>query len=291
MPVAFNTYNQFDKRFIGYGNFDNDRNACPIFSLVTVRNFMELGEIGQKDHEDNLTISVINYLTNDGLPKYFAFDELLQLTDGTYSYGDILATTPEMIGSGDVSYPHMFDQNRKGNYGVIFLKNGNFFTVLVKQDDEKVPRMFALRDCHEVEQYNFDNLGDLMGHLQNKYQFEEMTIVGGVVIEEYGNIEFLVVDKPFETLFIDMNKQGDNEVPHSDQNGWENDSMYVHQGDQTDDFFGEDLYSNDAADDYDPTAFVFDEQIVVDGQEKEQKEEDNDIDLDMLLAMQLQFGD
>jgi len=169
-----------------------------------------------------------------------------------------------------------------------------------------------------VEQYDFDNLGELMGHLQNKYQFEEMTVVGGVLVEEFGNIEFLVVDRAFHTMYVDLNleqqdadfqqhQKGTDNYDHLDEEhqryatmDWDSGSMHVHHGSDNEDHdeFGEDLYSNDPADNYMGTNVESGSapsndngQGHTNGHSNDTKNGDNGIDLDMLLAMQMQFGD
>jgi hypothetical protein len=63
--------------------------------------------------------------------------------------------------------------------------------------------VYAVRDCHENTQRNFDNLHDLQMYLDKTYQFEQMTVVDGVAIPEFSNIEFITIENPFELIVID----------------------------------------------------------------------------------------
>ena len=199
--AKFSTYNQFDKKFEELGHFSNDRTACPLFALITAKNFMETGDISQQQHENNICAAVMNYITNN-VPKYIAFDELLAFTDGTFSENDIMVTSPELLTQGIVGYDSIFKPaNHKQNYSVIFLKNRNFIVVMVKFVGENP--IYALRDCHEKEQNNFENFQDLKLFMDKSYQFEQLTIVDGILIEEFSNIELLVIDKNFQVVSID----------------------------------------------------------------------------------------
>lgn len=197
--AAFTTFNQFSKDRYEIYNFSTDCNACPFFALITSYNFMLNGEISKEQHEKNLDAAVINRIVKSDLPKYLAFDELVMFTGGTYYADHVQGTTPEIINM--FGYDPIFDLTLTQNHAVIFLKNGNFIVVLVRTDGNS--RVYAVRDCHENTQYNFENFDDLELHLASKYQFNELTVVDGVLIEEFGNIEYLCVNKPFQLLEID----------------------------------------------------------------------------------------
>jgi len=199
--TTFTTFNQFDKRFADFTKFGKDRSACPLFGLITCYNFMQNGNLDQKQHETNLYCAVTNYMTHD-LPKYLLFEELLELTNGNIKPNDIGATTPELIVTGIMGYDNIFKLGYNQNYCVLFLKNRNYIAILCKINADNTTT-FAVRDCHENTQRNFNSFDDLKTFLDNTYQFEQETIVGGVLIPEFGNIEYLVIDTPFSLDALD----------------------------------------------------------------------------------------
>jgi hypothetical protein len=83
----------------------------------------------------------------------------------------------------------------------LVLKNRNYITILCKHDESG--ETFAVRDCHENGQHNFKTFDELRLFLNKTYQFEEMTIVDGVMIPEFGNIEYAVIEEPFELVNVD----------------------------------------------------------------------------------------
>lgn len=200
MASSFTTFNQFDKRFSEFEKFGGDRTACPLFGLLTCYHFMMTGDISQKQHENNIYASVTNYMTVD-IPKYISFEDLLIYTNNSLQANDVNVTTPELITGGVISYEHIFRFGQGQNYCVLFLKNRNFIAVLYKVDGSN--ETYSVRDCHENTQRNFDNFTDLQTFLNNTYQFEQMTIVDGVHIPEYSNIEFMTIEQPFELVVID----------------------------------------------------------------------------------------
>jgi hypothetical protein len=199
--MAFTTFNQFDKRFANFEKFGKDRTVCPLFGLITCHNFMINGNIDQKQHEINIYSAVTNYMTHD-IPKYLLFEELLVLTDGTLKHNDIGATTPELIVTGIMGYDNIFKFGHNQNYCVLFLKNRNYIAIMCKYNENNT--MYAVRDCHENTQHNFDNFEALKTFLDKTYRFEQDTIVDGVLIPEFSNIEYLVIDTPFNLDAIDV---------------------------------------------------------------------------------------
>lgn len=207
---SFTTFNQFDKRFSIFQKFGESRTACPLFSLITCYNFMLNSELSQKQHESNIFTSITNYTIKD-VPKYMSFEELLEFSNGTLNKFDIGATTPELITSGILSYENIFKFGYNQNYCVIFLKNRNYIVVNVKQilkdidkSEGSVDEIYAVRDCHENTQRNFDNFDNLRNFLNKTYQFEQITCVDGVLLPEFSNIEYLVIDTPFDLINIDI---------------------------------------------------------------------------------------
>lgn len=240
--MSFTTFNQFDEKFKNIGKFGGDRNACPLFALFTAKNFLDNENIGKTQHEINIESAVDNYISHSELPKYMAFDELVQFTN-IITKDQIKCTTPELINLGILSYEHIFKEPGSGNYSVVFLKNSNFIVVnvtcLFKND--ALIEVYSVRDCHEKEQYDFTSREDIIIHLNKTYQFNELTVVDGVLIEEYGNIEFLVIDTPFQLIGVDndmYNNDGitieleDNESSCEDNDEWVNDLEVVSESDE-----------------------------------------------------------
>lgn len=230
---TFATFNQFDKRFNEFSKFGSDRTACPLFGILSCYNFIQNGNILQKQHEQNIYSSVTNYMVNE-IPKYMSFDELLLFTTKDLSKLEVGATTPELITTGVLSYEHIFKfgLDKDQRYCVLFLKNRNYLPILCdytapKAGDEASVETYSIRDCHENTQRTFNDFQSLRLYLDKTYQFEQMTIVDGVMIPEYSNIEYIVIDEPFElknidpdlydhSIDIDMSyKQDDNIVPIS----------------------------------------------------------------------------
>ncbi len=216
----FSTFNQFDEKF-KLSQFGGECNACPVFALFTAKKFMDNGNVSKEQHEKNLEAAVMNYILNENtkeLPKYLSFGELLMYTGGIYN--DTNGTTPELI--NQFGYDPVFEpEENNQNHAIIFLKNGNFIVVLIKQN-EGGSKFYCVRDCHETEQYNFDTFDALKVHLSTKYQFNELTVVDGFLIEEYANIEYLVIDKPFPIIILDISLYDDeNKVEVDDDNGYD----------------------------------------------------------------------
>lgn len=194
IPI-FQSINQFDKKFTIYQKFNSDRSICPLFALLSAYNFMNTGDNTKESHEENINLSVINYESNKiNIPKYMNFDQLIDLSNNL-NKKNIIATSPELISQNIIGYNSIFNFDNINNYCIIFLKNSNFIIILVKINNGKP--IYCLRDCHENNQYNFDNFDNLRKFLDDIYQFEKLTIIDGVTIEEYSNIEFLVIDSKF----------------------------------------------------------------------------------------------
>ena len=171
--MQFEGTNQFDNKFKNIGKFGDDRNACPLFALFTAYNFMKNGDVSQHQHDTNIETSILNYITHEELPKYMSFDELICFFK-QFKDTEVQATTPELI--NEYGYENIFDPEAVHNYSVILLKNSNFIAVLVHVSDDGSMK-FYVRDCHEREQYMYNNQADLYNHLKNNYQFQELTIV------------------------------------------------------------------------------------------------------------------
>lgn len=248
----FATYNQFDKRFSIFEKFGSDRSACPLFGLITCYNFMLDGDISQKTHERNIFLAVTNY-TVKNLPKYMMFDELVLLTNESLNCKDINATTPELIVSGIVSYEHMFKFGYENNYCVLLLKGRNFIVILYKHTIDR--GIYAVRDCHENIQMNFNSFESLRIFLNRVYQFEESTIAGGVRIPEFENIEFLTIDSLFELVNIDcelVDDVYDSEIVNEYNNDklYEYNNNYKQIGEDLDQYIALSLTMDEKCEDY-----------------------------------------
>lgn len=191
----FDTFSQFDKQFTSIGSFGNDRSACPVFGLVTCYNFMLNGSTTKEQHEHNLKTAINNYATSE-LKKYMNFDDVCNLTD-SIKPNNVNATNPELMNAGIISYEHMFKFDAEQRYCILFLKNRNFIAVLCDKNK------FAVRDCHETNQKTFNNFEEFRTYLENTYQFGQQTVVDGVRIEEFENIEFVTIDD-FFSVAIDV---------------------------------------------------------------------------------------
>lgn len=209
--MSFTTFNQFDKRFDDFAKFGSDRTACPLFGILTCYNFMQNNNLSQKQHEQNIYSSVTNYMTHE-IPKYLSFDELLEFCTKELHGESVGATTPELITTGVLSYEHIFKPtnglNINQTYCILFLKNRNYLPILCqyiapKAADESGKEIYAVRDCHEGTQRIFNDFQDLRQYLDKTYQFEQMTVVDGVMIPEFSNIEYLVISDQFELKNID----------------------------------------------------------------------------------------
>ncbi|AYV76901.1 MAG: hypothetical protein Barrevirus3_21 [Barrevirus sp.] len=193
---TFATFNQFDKRFDDLTKFSQDRSVCGIFSIITCYNFMINNLTSKKQHEQNIYTAIMNYCIQQ-LPKYMTFEELVILLTSGLNPKSISATTPELIKTGILSYDHIFKFDTQDKYCVIFLKNRNYYTILCDNS------VYHLRDSHENTQYTFTNFESLRIHLDIVYQFEQETVVDSIKIPEFSNIEYIVIDTPFQPKNMD----------------------------------------------------------------------------------------
>lgn len=207
----FGTFNQFDHRFQSIEGFNKDRNACPIFALYIAYHFLKDGITTKSRHENVLEAAVETVSQQHHMQTYPRFQDIIPYYGG-YHDGQVKATTPELI--NQYGYINFDDDEASifkfpgypANYAVVFLKNSNFIVVLVKFVEDK--NVFCVRDCHEKEQYDFDNFEALTEYLNKTYQFNNLTIVDGVLLPEYSNIEYLKLEEPFEVQMLDPTLDG-----------------------------------------------------------------------------------
>ena len=82
---------------------------------------------------------------------------------------------------------------------LFFLKNSKFFTILCSPDNN-----FYIRDCHDIDQYKFNNKLSLINYLNERHSFNKNIEIGGYEVPELSNIEFLIIDKKIK-LNLDLN--------------------------------------------------------------------------------------
>jgi len=229
----FNSITQYSSEFneITAGDNMKGKNFCPFFSLITANRFLSGKDIDKHLHEGNIARAIMCHVIYDkGDQMYFA--ELLSMTD--LSPKDIVATTVELIELGVLGYSHMFPEEDKSRYAVIFLKNGKFFVVLANNG------IYYLRDCHESVQFDLFTREQLIKHLNEAYQFNHEINLDGYKVEEYSNIEFLHIKAPFKTNFdYDLSFPIIDKLEYSNNN-----SKYE---DEIDDISDELVYENDLA--------------------------------------------
>jgi len=196
---SFKTLSQYDKKFKDLGNFGNDRSACTFFALITASKFMDNNNMSEEQHIENVESCVTKYIES-GINDNLSFDALLTYTD-IYTGKDVEVTSCELLENNIIGYEHIFSNN-ENPYCVIFLKNTNYFVVMVRDG------IYSVRNCHETEQYNFWTLEDLTEHLNNKYHFNKEVDLDGYKIPEFSNIEFLIVNKKL-TIPIKNNTEDD----------------------------------------------------------------------------------
>jgi len=192
---AFTSINQFDRSYTKVGNFGSQRSACSLFSLITAFRFMQDGIVSKKRHLQNIDQAVANFVSR-GMSRSIDFAELLQL-QATYSDNNVNGTSVEMIAANIMGYEHIFrDEDAViDRYAIIFLKNYNYFTVLVSRNGDQV--VYSVRDCHMKEQYDIVGFENIKGYLNRVYQFDHKPDLGGYSnpeIDNLSNIEFMVVD-------------------------------------------------------------------------------------------------
>lgn len=197
--TTFQTITQFDDCFKGVAKFSSDRSACPFFCVLTAQNFLNNSILDKKQHEGAIYDAVSSYIVANP-PKYLGFEELIRYVSVSGSNIEILATTPELVMTDVIGFNSFFP-DLKVNYCTIFLKNSNFFCVLVKYGDGNGDVTYAVRDCHQDTQTDFNNFEALKEYLNNTYRFNVATVVDGVPIPEFDNIEFAVISEPICALF------------------------------------------------------------------------------------------
>lgn len=195
---CFETFTQYDEKFKELVKLGYNKSSCPMFALITAHDFLEKpNEIGNSVHEKAVDLGAINYLLS-GAEGMITFDQMLTYTN--LNAGNVLGTSVQLVVEDVIGFSQMFNQAVSDPYSVIFLKNAKFFVVNVRPDG------YCVRDCHELFQYNFTKREDLIEHLTKNYNFCEAIQIEGfksAELDEFNNIEFLVINKSFE-IKLDM---------------------------------------------------------------------------------------
>lgn len=201
--MAFNKFHcitQYSNKFnelLDVGNL-RGKNFCPFFSLICAQNFLSddiKRSLSKDTHELNIYNAIKNHV-NFNISNQIYFEELINITNLNAS--DITATSVPLIAQEIIGYNHFLPETTTGKYAIIFLKNGKYFVVLF--NDGK----YFLRDCHEPVQYNNFTRSEIIAYLNEAYQFDHEIDIDGYKIEEYSNIEYICINKPFK-MYINTN--------------------------------------------------------------------------------------
>lgn len=187
----FKASDQFDKKYQTVKSGD----VSALFALVTVKNFLDYGNINKKQHESNLECAA---LCKTIYPKT-TFSDLVKFTTGSYKDYQIGTSTPELMEKNIVGYDHIFDLDIDHSYGVIFHKGREkakgFFVVLVKNANNWT---YAVRDCNMKEQRDFISFMSLQHYLNKTYRLQVI-----------GNVQFLTMDRRFNTELEELMDEPD----------------------------------------------------------------------------------
>lgn len=190
---CFEALTQYNIKYKYLSTFGETRSACHIFSLITAEQFMENGSVNRDSYIRNLDTAVLNFVTMN-IDPFLSFSEALKLT--TLSNNDISCTTSFLI--NEFGYSNILrDENYNKSYSIIFLKNGNFFTLLYDPI-----KKYCIRDCHMDTQYNFNNLQLLILHINTIYHFNKEIDLDGYKIPEYSSIEYIIIDNNFQVNLL-----------------------------------------------------------------------------------------
>lgn len=192
---TFTAITQFDNSFKVAGNFGNERSACGIFALICAGEFMKDGSNTKERHEENIKKAVQTYIAlreNRRLDQFQTFDDIVKLVG--ISPSKIEATTCELVREQIIGYDSFLPLDLT-KFCTIFLKDYTYFVVTF--DGE----IYSVRDSHQSEQYNFLDRELLKAYMNGRYRMETDTVIDGVAIPEYNNIELVKI-----TEKIDLNR-------------------------------------------------------------------------------------
>ena len=190
MAETINTITQYDHIFddIVVNTQFKAKNFCPFFSIITVNNFLHNRSVTKTAHIQNICFAVLKHIKTK-ISEQLTFDELIKMEKKEYT-NKIGCTTTELLKEELFSYRELLPESNKP-YAIIFLKNGNFFTILHKDN------LFYIRDSHESTQYNSLTYDETVNHLNKVYNFNKIIDIDGYIIPEYSNIEYLICEEDF----------------------------------------------------------------------------------------------
>lgn len=194
-PDQFESITQYDKIFSELSKKPgmNAFNFCPFFALLTANQFMKYSDVSMLSHLACLEKSVMNHYSHK-TGSQMMFETLVKYAPDLKKT-DINGTTIELVQNNVIGYDHIFPKERDNEqYAVILLKNGKFFVVLHTENN-----FFHIRDCHESQQYGNLTRAKLIDKLNETYQFNKEIDLDGYKVEEYSNIEYLIINNEFKT--------------------------------------------------------------------------------------------
>lgn len=192
---SFSTATQYDEQFKDIGEFKNQRSACSLFSLQTASCFMKNGITNKDTHDINLMVGILNHIEKQ-INSQITFENLLENCSLSK---DTICTSVDLVREKVLGFESMFKpENYSKAYCIIFLKNSKFFNVLYSP---QAKYKYSIRDCHEIDQYDFTNQSDIIEHLNKVYSFSHVMEVGGMTLHEFSSIEFKIIEDKFENYF------------------------------------------------------------------------------------------
>lgn len=197
--ACFKSITQYDKKFDGmFDQIKNKGYSCSYFSILTCLRFFQ-GLVPDVDSHEKNIIDAMMITCMLNINSGLTFDDLI-IGSTNCDHKKIMATSVDLITNNVIGFDNMFKNitNEKEKYAVMFLKSEKYFVVLVDIDG------YYVRDCHVDNQYNYKLKQDLIDHLNNSYQFANSINIDGFKLEEYSSIEYLIIDKLFDSNVIDL---------------------------------------------------------------------------------------
>jgi hypothetical protein len=206
--ATFSSDTQYSPKFL---NGEREISACSYFALTTAHEFVngDSTETTTKEmHVANLERAVELYHKLNTAVQFgnyggqMGFEDLLQHTNKQESA--VQATSSELIRENIVGYSNIFPvgEDSPNKYAVILLKNSRFVAFLVDQEKS----LYCVRDCHHAMQCNYNTRDEMIAFCKGEYKFEDKVMMAGYTVNEYSNLEFLVIpasESSFEVKFND----------------------------------------------------------------------------------------
>lgn len=206
--MHFESITQYDEKYKGIEGYSSGRNACGIFSLLVAETFIKGTQITVHNYEKILD-SAVQIVTRQNIKGMQSFNELM-LQQHSYKSDDLTFATADLLASDPENYRFFFPQD-KDKYATILLKNSTFFAIC---SDTK-NNYYGVFDCHQLEQYTFNSYPEMIAHLNQRYNMDEIMIIDGVALHEFSSIEGLVIDKTMKCVFDTNLHSLDNKVNSS----------------------------------------------------------------------------